>query len=83
MNMMTQNKVAIHCRGWVTREGRVCRNRPQYHVIVGQTPVGPRGGRCGTYVAGRDAAGYRFRSRVEAEEWARKFAEASGFEFIG
>lgn len=80
---MEVTKVAVHGMGWVTKDGWICQRWGQYHVFAGSNPVGPRGGRCGNIESGYDAAGYRFRKRLEAEKFGKQYAETNGFEYIG
>jgi hypothetical protein len=76
-----KNKITVHTTSWVTSKGYVCHRWPAYFVIAGRNPLGPRGGKNGKFVDGRQV-GHRFKKFEDAHNFAKQFAKENCYELV-
>ena len=77
-------KVVRHSVASVTKSGYSCERFPDSLIIVGNNPVGPRGGHCGQWADGKVLARYSFSDRMQKYVLSNLFWKVTnGFNKIG
>lgn len=75
-----KQKIALHLCPTPTKSGFWCRRWLTFKVIVGDDPLGPRGGHSGSWEDGRVV--YSTTKPSEANEFLARYAKQHGCEIV-